>query len=155
MQVPKDSDDKLGQRQAVKETVLLSVVFLIVLVLFFWTVYFIAAKEVDYELQNRPRGLVLGWLTAITIGLILGKTRQEEGVSLPKSLLVVRESLQAIMLLLFFGVLCYASYFVYTSRILLIQRPWGILIGWFAFLIFIAFFVKTKSVIRLARRKFR
>lgn len=147
MQGPKDSDAKFVRRRAVKETILLSVVFLVTLLLFFSTVYFIAAKEVDAALQNRPRGLGLGWLTMMTIGLILGKTRQEEAVSLPKSLWVVRESLQAIMLLLFFGVLCYASYFFYTSRGLLVQRPWGLLIGWFAFLILIAFFVKTKHVI--------
>ena len=154
MQVTKDSSYKLALRRAIKETILLAVIFFIALALFFGTLHFIAAKEVDNELQNRPWGLLLGWLTTITIGLILGKTRQEEeAVLLPKSLVVVRESLQAIMLLLFFGVLSYGSYFVYTSRALILQRPWSLLIGWFAFLMFIACFAKTSSVIRSARRK--
>ena len=57
------------------------------------------------------------------------------------------------MLLLFFCVLAYGSYFLYTSRTLILQRPWGIMVGWFAFLMFIAFFAKTSAVIRSARRK--
>ena len=154
MQAPKDSSYKLAVRRAVTETLLLSVVFLIALALFFTTIYFIAAKEAGHELQKRPRGLLLGWLTTIAIGLILGKTRQKEGAApLPKPLVVIRESLQATMLLLFFGVLSYGSYFIYTSRALTVQRPWGILVGWFAFLMFIAFFARTRSVIRFARRK--
>ena len=154
MQLTKDSSYKLALRRAVKETILLSVVFLIALALFFTTIHFIAAKEAGHELQKRPRGLFLGWLTTITIGLILGKTQQkEEAVPLSKSLAIVRESLQALMLLLFLGVLSYGSYFVYTSRELIVQRPWGILIGWFAFLTFITFFVRTRSVIRFVRRK--
>ena len=154
MQLTKDSSYKLALRRAVKETILLSVVFLIALALFFTTIHFIAAKEAGHELQKRPRGLLLGWLTTITIGLILGKTQQkEEAVPLSKSLAIVRESLQALMLLLFLGVLSYGSYFVYTSRELIVQRPWGILIGWFAFLTFITFFVRTRSVIRFVRRK--
>lgn len=154
MQVTKDSNDKLALRRVVKETVLLGVVFLIALALFFTTVHFIATREAAYELKNRPWGLGLGWLTTITIGLILGRTRQkEESVSLPKSIFVVRESLQAIMLLLFCGVLSYASYLLYIARGLALQRPWGLLIGWFAFLVFIAFFAKTLPIVRSARRK--
>ena len=154
MQRPTDSRYQLALKQAVRETLLLSVVFLLALALFFATFYFIAAKEVDQDLQKRPRGIILGWLTIITIGLILGRTRQQEdGVVLPKSLVIVRESLQAIMLLLFFCVLAYGSYFLYTSRKLILQRPWGIMVGWFAFLMFIAFFAKTSAVIRFARRK--
>ena len=141
-------------RRAVFEVVLLSVVFLIAVALFCISVYFLASIEAGEKLQNRPRGLLLGWLTTITIGLVLGRTRQrEEAVKLPGSLIVVRESLQAIMLLLFFSVLAYASYFLYTSRQLIVHRPWGILIGWFAFLMFIAFFAQTRAVIRNARRK--
>ena len=149
----KDSDHRLVLRRAVKETLLLSVVFLIALALFFVTIHFIAAREAGQELPNRSRGLLFGWLTTITIGLILGKTRREEGISLPKPLVVIRESLQAIMLLLFLGVLSYGSYFVYTSRALIVHRPWSLLIGWFAFLVFIAFFVKTRHLIRYARRE--
>ena len=90
----------------------------------------------------------------MTVGLIMGHTRRaEEGVSLPKSLIVVRELLQAMMLLLFFAALAFGSYFVYTSRALIVQRPWSILIGWFAFLMFTAFFVKTSAVIRIVRHK--
>ena len=149
----KDSNDRIAVRRAVKETILLCLVFLVAIALFATTIHFIAAKEAGNELQKRPRGLLLGWLTTITIGLLLGKTRQrEEGVELPKSLVVVRESLQAIMLLLFFGALAYASHFIYTSRALTLQRPWGLLVGWFAFLIFIAFFARTRSVIRAVRR---
>ena len=154
MQRPTDSRYQLALRQALRETLLLSVVFLIALFLFFTSWHFIAAKEVDEDLQKRPRGIILGWLTIITIGLILGRTRQQEdGVVLPKSLVIVRESLQAIMLLLFFCVLAYGSYFLYTSRTLILQRPWGIMVGWFAFLMFIAFFAKTSAVIRSAWRK--
>ena len=154
MQGPRDSSYQLTLRRAVKEVVLLSVVFLIAIALFVMTVYFIAAIEVGHELQKRPRGLLLGWLTTITIGLVLGRTRQQEDAALlPQSLIVVRESLQAAMLLLFFSVLAYGSYFLYTSRELILQRPWGLLIGWFAFLIFIAFFAKTRSIIRSTRRK--
>ena len=137
-----------------RETVLLCVVFLIALVLFFITMHFIASREAGSELQNRPWGLLLGWLTTITIGLILGKTRQtEDGISLPKSLIVVQGSIQAAMLLLFFGMLAYGSYRLYTARELVLQRPWGLLIGWFAFLVFIAFFAKTKKLIRFATRR--
>lgn len=153
MQVTKDSNHNLALRRTVKETVVLGVVFLIALALFFCTIYFIAAKEAGQELPQRPWGLMLGWLTTMTIGLVLGKTRQGEGMPLPKSLVVVRESLQVVMLLLFFGVLCYASYFLYTSRALILQRPWGILIGWFAFLMFTACFAKTQHLVRCARRK--
>ena len=149
-----DSRYQPAVKRAVTEMVLLSVVFLIGLFLFLTTWHFIAAKEADQELQKRPKGLILGWLTTITIGLILGRTRrQEDAVQLPKSLIVVRETLQAVMLLLFFCVLAYGSYFLYTSRTLILQRPWGIMVGWFAFLIFIAFFAKTSTVIRSARRK--
>lgn len=82
---------------------LLAVVFLIAFAFFFTTGYFIVARDVGQELQKRPRGLVLGWLTTITIGPILGRARQLEiRVPLPKSLVFVRESLQAIMVLLFF-----------------------------------------------------
>ncbi len=151
---PRDSSYQLALRRAIKEVVLLSVVFLIALALFIMSIYFIATKEAGHELQNRPWGLFLGWLTTITIGLILGRTRQQEDAALlPQSLIVVRESLQAVMLLLFFSVLAYGSYFFYTSRKLILQRPWGLLIGWFAFLIFIVFFAKTRSIIRIARRK--
>ena len=88
-------------------------VFLIELFLFFTTVDLIAVKQARQEPQKRSWGLPLGWLTTITIGLMLGKTRQqEEAVPLAKSLIIVRESLQAIMLLLSGGVLCYVSYFV-------------------------------------------
>lgn len=153
MQGTKDSNRKLVLRRAVKETLLLSIVFLIALALFFATIHFIGSREAGQELPNRPRGLLFGWLTTITVGLILGKTRQEEGISLPKPLVVVRESLRALMLLLFFGVLSYGSYLVYTSRALIVHRPWSLLIGWFAFLIFIAFFAKTRHLIRCARRE--
>ncbi len=154
MQGPKDTSYQLTRRRAVKEVVLLSVVFFIALALFLATLHFIAAKEVDHELQNRPWGLMLGWLTTMAVGLIVGHTRREEsGVQPPKALVVVRELVQALMLLLFFAVLAYGSYFVYTSRALVVQRPWGILIGWFAFLMFTAFFVKTSAVIQIVRRR--
>ena len=134
--------------------VLLTVVLLIAVALFVYTLHFIANKEADQELQNRPWGLLLAWLTTMAVGLIFGHTRQKEpGDSLPKQLVVVRELLQAVILLLFFALLVYGSYYVYTARALIIQRPWGILIGWFAFLMFTAFFVKTSAVIRIARRK--
>lgn len=149
-----DSRYQPAVKRAVTEMVFLSVVFLIGLFLFMTTWHFIAAKEADQELQKRPKGLILGWLTTITIGLILGRTRrQEEAVQLPKSLIVVRETLQAVLLLLFFCVLAYGSYFLYTSRTLILQRPWGIMVGWCAFLMFIAFFAKTSAVIRAARRE--
>ncbi len=154
MQVTKDSSHNSALRRAVKETVLLGVIFLIALFLFFTTVHIITTRETEQELQNRPWGLFLGWLTTITVGLALGRTRRrEEGILLPKSILVIQESLQVIMLLLFFGMLSYASYWVYTARALIVHRPWGILIGWFAFLVFVAFFVKTRHLVRFARRK--
>ena len=154
MQTPKATTYKTAVRGAVRETLLLGLVFLIALALFFTTVHFIAGKEAAHELQNRPRGLLIGWLATITLGLLLGRTRREEGaVALPKSLVVVRESLQAAMLLLFFSVLAYTSYFLHTSRKLVVQRPWALLIGWFALLVFIAFFAKTSAVIRSVRRK--
>ena len=148
-----DSRNQPAVRRAVTETVLLSIVFLIALFLFFTSWNFIAAKEADQELQKRPKGIIIGWLATITIGLVLGRARQVEGRSLPKSLVVIRESLQAVMLLLFFCVLAYGSYFLYTSRTLILQRPWAIMVGWFAFLMFIAFFAKTSAVIRSAQRK--
>ena len=154
MRLPRDTSNELALRRAVKEVIFLFVVFVIALALFVGTLHYIAAREADHDLHNRPRGLLLGWLTTMTVGLILGHTRrEEEGGSLPKSLVVVRELLQAIMLLLFFAVLAYGSYFVYTSRALIVQRPWGILIGWFAFLMLTAFFVKTSAVIRFVRQK--
>jgi len=153
MQVTKDSNHNSALKRAIKETVLLGVIFLIAIFLFFTTIHFITTKEAAYGLKDRPRGLILGWLTTIAIGLILGKTRQIEGVPLPKSLVVIRESLQVIMLLLFFGILSYASYWIYTARALIVHRPWGILIGWFAFLMFVAFFVKATYLVRFARRK--
>ena len=117
MQVTKDSNHNAALRRAVKETVLLGVIFLIALFLFFTTVHFIATREAAYELKDRPRGLILGGLTAIAIGLILGKTRQATDTMLPKSLMIIiRGSLQAMLLLLFSGVLCYTAYFLYTVR---------------------------------------
>ena len=148
----KDSSDRLAVRRAVKETILLCLVFLVAVFLFITTVYFVATREAAHELQNRPRGLILGWLTTIAIGLLLGKTRQHVA-ALPKALIVVRQSLQALMLLLFGGVLAYTAYFLYTARGLALQRPWSLLVGWFAFLIFIAFFARTRSVIRAVRRE--
>lgn len=153
MQITQNSNHNSALKRTVKETVLLGVIFFIALFLFFTTVHFIATREAAYELKDRPRGLILGWLTTIAIGLILGKTRRIEGVQLPKSLVVVRESLQVLMLLLFFGMLSYASYWVYTARALIVHRPWGLLIGWFAFLVFVAFFVKTRHLVRFARCK--
>lgn len=153
MQVTQNSNHNSALKRAVKETVLLGVIFLIALFLFFTTVHFIATREAVHELKDRPRGLILGWLTAMTIGLVVGKTQQDERIQLPKALVVVRESLQVLMLLLFFGMLSYASYWVYTARALIVHRPWGLLIGWFAFLVFVAFFVKTRHLVRFARRK--
>ena len=154
MQAPTDTQYQLELRRAVKEVILLAVVFIIAIALFLYTLHFIANKEADQELQNRPWGLLLGWLTTIAIGLIIGHTRRAETeITLPKPLVVVRELLQAVMLLLFFGLLVYGSYYVYTSRALTVQRPWSLLIGWFAFLMFIAFFMKTSAVIRIARKK--
>lgn len=154
MKSTKDSNYKLVLRRAVTETLLLALVVLLALALFIASIYFIAAREAEQELQNRPWGLFLGWLTIITVGLVLGRTRQKEkGILLPKSVIVIQESLQVTLLLLFFGMLSYASYWVYTTRALIVHRPWGILIGWFAFLIFIAFFVKARHLVRFARRK--
>ncbi len=154
MQPAKDSDYQLVLRRAVKETLLLAIVVLVALALFIGTIYFIASREAEHELQNRPWGLLLGWLTTITIGLVLGRTRQrEEGVLLPKLIVIIQESLQVTLLLLFFSVLSYASYRVYTTRALVVYRPWSILVGWFAFLMFIAFFVKARHLVRFARRK--
>ena len=154
MQENKDTDYQSAVGRAVREVILLSVLFLVALFLFGVSVHFIASVEAGEGLQNRPRGLLIGWLATLTIGLVVSRTRGGEDVALlPRSLLVIRESLLALMLLLFFGVLCYASHFLYTSRRLILQRPWAILIGWFAFLAFIAFFARTRAVIRAARRK--
>ena len=154
MQVTKHSDHTLAMRRSVRETILLAIVFLVALALFFVTLYYIGAKEAGHEIQHRPRGLILGWLTTMTVGLLLGKTRQRaDGLQLPKPLIVVRESLQVLMLLLFFGVLAYASYYLYTTKGMALKRPWGILVGWFAFLVFITCFVKTRGILRFARRK--
>lgn len=152
-QITTDANNNFARRRAVRETVILGVVFLIALFLFFTTVHFIATREAAYELKDRPRGLILGWLTAMAIGLVVGKTRQDEGIQIPKALVVVRESLQALMLLLFCGVLGYAAYFLYTVRGLALQRPWSLLIGWFAFLVFIAFLAKARHLVRSARRE--
>ncbi len=103
----RDANDNFARRRAVRETVILGMVFLIALFLFFTTVHFIATREAAYELKDRPRGLILGWLTAIAIGLILGRTRQDADAVLPKSLMIIRGPLQAMLLLLFSGVLCY------------------------------------------------
>ena len=154
MQNNRDTDYQSAVGRAVREVILLSILFLVALFLFGVSVYYIASIEAGQGLQNRPRGLLIGWLATITIGLVLGRTRrQEDAALLPQSLVIVRESLQAVMLLLFFSVLCYASHFLYTSRRLILQRPWAMLIGWFAFLVFIAFFAKTRAAIRSARRK--
>ena len=154
MQATKDSNYRLALRRSVKETILLAIVFLIALTLFFVTLHFIGAKEAGHELQQRPRGLIFAWLTTITIGLLLGKTRQgADGLQLPKPLIVVRESLQVLMLLLCFGVLAYASYYLYTTKGMALKRPWGILIGWFAFLMFLTCFAKTRGLLRFARQK--
>ena len=154
MQPTKDSNHKLALRRAVKETLLLTLIVLLAIALFIGTIYFIAGIEAEHELQNRRWGLLLGWLTTVTVGLVLGRTRRrEEGVLLPKSIIVIQESLQIVLLLLAFGVLCYGSYVVYTARALIVHRPWALLIGWFAFLISIAFFVKARHLIRFARRK--
>ena len=154
MKPTKDSNYKLVLKRAVKETLLLALIVLLAIALFIATIHFIANIEIEHELQNRRWGLLLGWLTTITVGLILGRTRQkEEGVLLLKSIIVIQESLQVVMLLLFFSVLCYGSYLLYTSRALIVHRPWGLLIGWFAFLVFIAFFVKARHLVRFARRK--
>ena len=154
MKLTKNSNYKLALRQAVKETLLLALVVLLAIALFIGTIYFIAGIETEHELQNRRWGLLLGWLTTITVGLLLGRTQQkEEGVLLPKSIIVIQESLQVFMLLLSFSVLCYGSYIVYTSRALIVHRPWALLIGWFAFLVSIAFFVKARHLVRFARRK--
>ena len=154
MQPTKNSNYKLGLRRAVKETLLLAIVVIIALALFIGTIYFISSREAVHELQNRPWALLFGWLTTVAVGLVLGRTRQkEEGVLLPKLIIIIQESLQVILLLLFFSVLAYASYRVYTTRALIVYRPWSILIGWFALLMFIAFFVKTRRLVRFARHK--
>ena len=153
MQVTKDSNDTSADRRAVTETVVLVVVFLIAVFLFIVTVHFIATREAAYELQNRPRGLIMGWLTAIAIGLMLGRTRQAADTVLPKSLMMIRGSIQALMLLLFAGVLGYASYFLYTVRGLALQRPWSLLVGWFAFLVCLAGLGKIRQLVRALREE--
>lgn len=154
MQSTKDSNYKLVLKRAVKETLLLAIIIIIALALFIGTIHFIGSREAEHELQNRPWTLLFGWLTTIAVGLALGRTRQkEEGVLLPKLIIVIQESLQVTLLLLFFSVLSYASYRVYTTRALIVYRPWSILIGWFALLMFIAFFVKARHLVRFARRK--
>ena len=154
MKPTKDSDHKLVLKRAVKETLLLALVVLLAIALFIGTIHFIVNIESKHELQNRRWGLLLGWLTTVTVGLVLGRTRQkEEGVLLPKSIIVIQESLQVVMLLLALSVLCYGSYVVYTSRALIVHRPWALLIGWFAFLVSIAFFVKARHLVRFARGK--
>ena len=92
-----DSRNQPAVRRAVTETILLSVVFLIALFLFFTTWHFIAGKEADQELQKRPKGIIIGWLTTITIGLILGRTPAAGGgrPACLNRLLWCRESLQA------------------------------------------------------------
>lgn len=148
-----DNNNRIVLRRAVRETILLVIIFLIALTLFIGTIYFIATREAAHELQNRPKGLILGWLTTLALGLVLGKTRQDAAGTLPILLLVVRETLQALMLLFFCGVLAYAAYFLYTTRGLALQRPWTLLIGWFAFLMFIACGAKTRQIIQIARQK--
>ena len=154
MKSTKDSNPKLVLRRAVKETLLLALVVLVAIALFIGTIYFIASIETEHELQNRRWGLLLGWLTTVNVGLILGRTRRkEEGVLLPRSIIIIQESLQVFLLLLSLSVLFYGSYLVYTSRALIVHRPWALLIGWFAFLVSIAFFVKARHLVRFARRK--
>lgn len=153
MQVRKDANSQLVRKQAVRELILLSVIFLLALTLFGITMYFFASREAGEALQNRPRGLFLGWLTLIAIGLILGRTRQAAADSLPKALIMIREALQAVMLLMFFGVLAGSSYILYTARGLALQRPWALLIAWFAILVFIGGCGKLRQIVRLARRK--
>ena len=154
MQVHKDYREKpVTDRRVFGETVLLVVVFLVAVFLFIVTIHFIATREAAYELQNRPRGLIMGWLTAIAIGLILGRTRQDADAVMPTSLMIVRGSLQALMLFLFAGVLGYAAYFLYTVRGLALQRPWSLLVGWFAFLVCIAGLGKIRQLVRSARTR--
>ena len=153
MQVTRHSNDNLTVKRVVKETIFLGIISIVAVCLFFMTIHFLATEKASEGLEDKPWGLTFGWFTALTIGLILGKTRQEQREKLPKPLVVVRESLQAIILLLFFAVLCYTSYLLYTSKGLILQRPWSILIGWFAFLMFVAFFMKTRHVVRFAQRK--
>jgi len=149
----RDNNDKSIYRRAVGETILLAIVFLIALALFVGTIYFIATREAAHELQNRPKGLLLGWLTTLALGLVLGKTRQDAADTLPIPLLIVRETLQALMLLFFCGVLAYAAYFLYTTRGLALQRPWALLVGWFAFLVFIAVLAKIGSIVKTAKNR--
>lgn len=152
MQARKYTRTQLARRRLVGELILLSVVFLIAIVLFGVSVYFFASREAGEALQNRPRGMFLGWLTLIAIGLILGRTRQI-GVSLPKHLILIRETLQSVMLFMFVGVLAGSSYVLYTARGLVLQRPWGLLVAWFAILVFIGGCAKLRQIVRLAREK--
>ena len=147
-----DNNNRIVLRRVVRETILLAIVFLIALALFIGTIYFIATREAAHELQNRPTGLLLGWLTTLTLGLVLGKTRQDEVETLPIPLLIVQKTLQAVILLFFCGVLAYAAYFLHITRGLALQRPWALLIGWFAFIMFIACVVKIRSIVHTANR---
>ena len=154
MQINNNANSQLARRRAVGELILLSLVFLIAIALFGVSMYFFASREAGEALQNRPRGLFLGWLTIVTIGLIVGKTRQETvSSSQPKALLVIRETLQAVLLLMFFGVLVGSAYILYTARGLALQRPWALLIAWFAILVFIGGCAKLRQILRLAREK--
>jgi len=147
-----DNNNRIVLRRVVRETILLAIVFLIALALFIGTIYFIATREAAHELQNRPKGLLLGWLTTLTLGLVLGKTRQDAAEMLPIPLLIVQKTLQAVILLFFCCVLAYAAYFLYTTRGLALQRPWALLIGWFAFFVFIACVMKIRSIVHTANR---
>ena len=152
MQAPKHTRIQLARRRTIGELVLLSVVFLIAVALFGVSVYFFASREAGEALQNRPRGMFIGWLAIIAIGLLLGRARQL-GYSPTKNMILLREALQSVMLFMFVGVLAGSSYVLYTARGLVLQRPWGLLVAWFAILVFIGGCAKLRQIVRLARQK--
>jgi hypothetical protein len=96
---------------------------------------------------------MLGWLTLITLSLLLGRASRDQGVDLPKNIILVREILQAFMLFLSFLLLSYASYSVHQARTFIARRPLRLLIGWFTLITLIAFFVKGSKTIRRLRKK--
>ena len=145
--------EEAARRRATKELILWFALLLLFLALFSGTIYFIAFREAVFKIQNRPRGLMLGWLTLITLSLFLSRASRRQEADLPKNIVLVREILQAFMLFFSFLLLSYASYSVHQARASIARRPLRLLIGWFALITLIAFFVKGSETIRRLRKK--
>jgi len=141
------------RRLVIKELILWSALFIVFIIFLIGNIYCMSLIEAGQELQERPRGTLLGWLMLITLGFLLKRSSRGYSESLPRSIIIMRETLQAIMLFLFFVVLSCGTYIIHHSRPFVARKPLMILVGWFALITFVTFFIKSSEVIRDIRKK--